>query len=261
VTSGDWGVLVYDVGAERVLAHGRSLADGHFDAILPMAVERMVDAEGSAALEAMLTELDTTDFGTVEIGEILKVPTASEPWRVGEAIAEAFLVDTRSCRFPWPTSRDMKNPSGSPSGCDMVGFHVGGEVRFAFAEVKTSTDVAYPPSVVHGRIGLTGQLEAMMGAKKTTRDLIRYLGFHASLSDWSDLFKQAAQRYLKNPGDLRLYGFLIRDVEPDDRDLSGRVTHLKGGCQAPLEIELYALYLPAKSIVTLPARAAAERAG
>ena len=45
-------------------------------------------------------------------------------WQVGEAMAEAYLVDHRQCEFPWPSGRDLRNPEASPAGADLVGFHV-----------------------------------------------------------------------------------------------------------------------------------------
>jgi len=74
---------------------------------------------------------------------------AAETWRVGEAVAHAELEANRGCSFPWSARRDAKNRRASAAGAEMVGFvrRPGDPARFAFGEVKTSSEKNAPPAV------------------------------------------------------------------------------------------------------------------
>ena len=51
-------------------------------------------------------------------------------------------------------------------------------------------------------------------------------------------------RYLRDSCDVRLYGVLVRDVPPGERDLQGAVADLATGCPDAMGIALIGLYLP-----------------
>jgi hypothetical protein len=184
-----------------------------------------------------------------------------ENWRVGEGLAEAFLTEHRACEFPWPTERDLKNPNASPAGTDLVGFQNMGTIaephRFAFGEVKTSEQKAWPPSVMNGRLGLKKQLEELRDSTVVKDSLVKYLGHHANGTTWSSRYQSATKRYLANPGDVSLFGVLVRDVEPKCEDLANPAGALADGCPAKTSIELRAMYLPENTINSL-ARLAVE---
>ena len=67
--------------------------------------------------------------------------------------------------------------------------------------------------------------------------------------------------YLNDDTDVQLFGFLVRDVDPDERDLSGLVETLCDRRPKLMKIELLALYLPAGRIDGLATRVASKRAG
>lgn len=69
------------------------------------------------------------------------------------------------------------------------------------------------------------------------------------------------RRYLKNSSDVQLYGLLIRDVPPDDRDLFVRVQKLSENCPDGTRIELLAIYLPDGSIDGIGKVAVEKRTG
>ena len=104
------------------------------------------------------------------------------------------------------------------------------------------------PSVMSGRMGLKRQLEDLRDRKPVRDDLLRYLGHRATAAAWCSRFRAATQRYLKNSSDVQLYGVLIRDVPPDNRDLCVRLQKLAEDCPDGTRIELLALYLPAGRI-------------
>lgn len=128
---------------------------------------------------------------------ILSAPDDLPGWRVGEALAEVYLIEHRQCEFPWPGGRDLKNPSASPAGTDLVGFYrYNDEVRFAFGEVKTSNHSDSPPSVVTGRHGLSEQLSDLRDSTDIKGNLVRYLGHHATRASWRPTFEAAVSRFL-----------------------------------------------------------------
>ena len=118
------------------------------------------DTAGQLEINELVSSVATTQFDAKRISEILNHQPVVEDWRVGEALSEAYLTEHRNCMFPWPTVRDLKNPSASPAGADLVGFiKLSGQDRFAFGEVKTSQEAVWPPSVMSGRHGLQKQIE------------------------------------------------------------------------------------------------------
>ncbi len=260
------GTEVYNADTAPVTARGASYTDAEFDAALGGSVSRILwDDAGVADLQAILTSVVTTDFSDKSVKRILANRSTPENWRVGEGMAEAFLVEHRACGFPWPSGRDLKNPSASPAGTDLVGFQntnaAGNSHRFTFGEVKTSEQEAWPPSVMNGRHGLKKQLEALRDSTDVKDSLVKYLGHHVNGTDWSPSYQSAATRYLANPADVSLFGVLVRDVEPKREDLASRAEALASGCSAETSIELRAMYLPEKSISTLVQRALKARKG
>jgi hypothetical protein len=248
------GTEVYNADATPVLARGCEYTQGELDHALQTRVAGLLrDDAGTRDLRSMISELATTDFDTRALESVLSSPAIPLPaWRVGEALAEAYIVDHRQCEFPWPGGRDLKNPASSPAGTDLVGFQQTGEsTRFAFGEVKTSEQEEWPPSAVTGRHGLADQLSQLRDSYPVKCALVRYLGFHAMTAAWRPRFLTAAKRFFSDPGDVSLFGVLIRDVQPKHQDLSGKATSLATGCPGATSIELRALYLPTHTIGTL----------
>ena len=209
----------------------------------------LFDAEGKADIEEILAGLAETEFEQAGLRRVLENPGRVEDWRVGEAIAEAYLTDHRSCIFPWPDGRDERKSGSSLPGADLVGFGIDGDGDcFAFGEVKTSREERYPPGTMHGRTGLKKQLEDLRDRDAIRVDLVRYLGHRAGSASWRARFQRATKRYVGNPSDVQLYGILVRDVEPHQDDLRARVDDLGAGCPEGTRIELFALYLPRESL-------------
>ena len=256
------GTQVYAADQTPVLARGYSFTDAELDVMLAEDVSPIIhDDAGAAELEALLTGVATTEFSTEVLGQVLSSTGVVEAWRVGEAIAEAYLVEHRHCEFPWPGVRDLKNPDSSPAGTDLVGFQSHAEattVRFSFGEVKTSSHIAYPPSVMYG---LRQQLNDLRDSPALKDALVNYLGLHAYGRPWFGHFREAASRYIQDRSDVAIFGVLVRDVEPNSLDCSGCASNLAEQCPALSVIELLALYLPMDSIATLPQRVPAPGGG
>jgi hypothetical protein len=257
------GTINYQLGTAPVTGCGFSYSADELDTALSSSVAGVVyDDSGKADIEALLAGLAETDFEKGEVERILSDTKPPEDWRVGEALAETYLVDQKDCFFPWPDGRDERKSGSSLPGADLVGFQSNGtDDFFAFGEVKTSTENKYPPGVMHGRTGLKQQLEDLKDDVKIKDDIFRYLGFRAQKSSWEDRFKRAAKNYIQSKTNVRVFGFLVRDVEPNQDDLRTRVTKLAKDQHADMVIELLALYLPQNSIGQLSNKVVSSRSG
>lgn len=247
------GREIYNVDSKPVLARGVVYSIDEYRDIM-LRVEPIVnDAQGKSVLQSTLTPLTSTGFSETHLDRLLTTEHEHEDWRIGEAIAEGYLVDHQHCTFPWPGGRDLKNPESSPAGCDLVGFQYDRDsVRFSFGEVKTSYEKKYPPGVVTSRHGLSEQLSDLKTLTSVKDALVRYLGYHSENSSWIQDYRVAATRYLMDDADVSLFGFLIRDVKSDEKDLRSRAKALAKDCPQKTSIELRALYMPNGKIKEFP---------
>lgn len=171
-------------------------------------------------------------------------------FRVGESYAEILLEQTFSCRFYWNELRDARNPKGNKTGADLVGFiEVDKQVLFLFGEVKTSSETANrPPQVMTGADGIEVQLRDLYSYRAKRQILISYLKSKMRLypdeHPFSLDFGAGFRAYYSNPENYQLIGVLIRDVEPDERDLSQSYNRLRTTVMEPVGLNLLALYLP-----------------
>lgn len=257
------GTINYELGTAPVTGCGFSYSDKELDATLSSSVAEVVfDDSGRADIEALLAGLVETEFEKTAVEQILFNRKPPENWRVGEALAETYLVDKKGCFFPWPNGRDERKSGSSLPGADLVGFQsVGDDDFFAFGEVKTSTENKYPPGVMHGRTGLKQQLEDLKDDVNIKDVLVRYLGYRAANSSWEKQFKRAFSNYIQNRSNVRVFGFLVRDVAPNQNDLHTRVSKLAKNQHKDMVIELFALYLPQNSICQLSNKVVNSRNG
>lgn len=171
-------------------------------------------------------------------------------FRIGEAYAEVLLEQQFSCRFYWNELRDARNPKGNKTGADLIGFvKVEGEVHFLFGEVKTSSEVANrPPQVMTGKEGIEAQLKALYSERNKRLILISYLKNKMRLfpdsQPFTEDFVKGINAYYSKPEKYLLQGVLIRDVEPDERDLEACYCRLKNQILDPTGLNLIAVYLP-----------------
>lgn len=257
------GTVEYTLGKPPVTSCGLSWSADELDAALTEPVAAVVfDDAGRADLAALLSGLPDTEFDQTAVRGVLSVTNAPEDWRVGEALAESYLVHHRNCRFPWPDGRDERKSGSSLPGADLVGFqNDGGVDRFAFGEVKTSSEKKYPPGAMRGRMGLKQQIEDLRDKPALCNNLVKYLGHRATNASWQALFRQAASRYLKDSNDVRVFGVMVRDVAPHQDDLRVRVDKLGNAYPPNMVMELMAVYLPGGSISMLSAKVMQFRKG
>ena len=255
------GEVAYQKGAIPCSGTGISWSSDELDKALTERVAPLVfDDEGKTDIKAILGGLAETEFDQDGLRETLADPDNVEDWRVGEAIAGAYLNDHRNCEFPWPIGRDERKRGSSLPGADLVGFQTddGGDC-FAFGEVKSSSEEKYPPSVVYGRTGLKQQIENLRDNNRVRDSLITYLCHRTKEASWKPRFERASRRYLENKSDVYLYGILVRDVEPNEDDLRMLVVDLAESCPDGTTIEFLAFYLPQGRITGIGASIVAQR--
>lgn len=225
------GTEVYNTDAAPVIARGVEYTSAELGTAIKERVAAIIRDDDVEAGQ-MLARCAETEFGLKRVTSILSAKASPEDWRVGEALAEAYLTDHCHCQFPWPGGRDLKNSSSSPAGTDLVGFQETARGhRFAFGEVKTSYQAEWPPSVVTGRHGLSEQVMTLRDSESTKDELVKYLGHHAVRADWRPQFESAAEVYIADSSDVSLFGMLIRDVEPKQLDLRSRARALARDAQ------------------------------
>lgn len=257
------GTIQYQLGSAPVTGCGFSYSAGELDTALSGPVAEVVfDDSGKADIASLLDGLAETDFEKGEVERILTGTKLPEDWRVGEALAESYLVHQKNCFFPWPDGRDERKTGSSLPGADLVGFQSNdGDDYFAFGEVKTSTENKYPPGAMHGRTGLKQQLEDLKDDIKIKDDLVVYLAHRATTAPWQSRFQCAAKNYIRSKTNVRVFGFLVRDVVPHEDDLRVRVNKLSQNQHSDMVIELLAVYLPQNSIATFSDNVVSSRNG
>ncbi|MCX6584703.1 MAG: hypothetical protein NT166_31410 [Candidatus Aminicenantes bacterium] len=242
------GTEIYNLDNKYVTSRGVCYTIDELNRCLKGQVSKILfDQEGMLIIENMLSNTSATGFKNENVKRILSKKLNPEKWRVGEALAESYLGAHKNCSFPWNSDRDKKNENSSLTGADIVGFQktTGMDNRFAFGEVKTLEEKKYPPSRAQS---LKSQLTNLYTNTNTRDNLVKYLAHRATNSPWQQQFKNSFRRYMKNNSDVSLFGFMVRDVAPDERDLSS-ITHSLSEISAPQpSLELTALYLPAGSI-------------
>jgi hypothetical protein len=255
------GTACYALGMAPCTGAGRSWTAADLDAAIAQRVAGLVfDDDGKADVAALLASVAETQFDKEAVSRILADADDVEDWRVGEAIAEAYLTDHHSASFPWPDGRDERKIGSSLPGADLVGFcsDKTGEC-FAFGEVKTSGEDQYPPQAMYGRTGLKQQLEDLRDREDIRHTLVKYLAHRAGNAAWKERYRSASRRYLADNTDVRVFGILVRDVVPNQDDLRVRVSRLGENCPKGTVVHLLALYLPPKSIDSLGDKVLAAR--
>lgn len=173
----------------------------------------------------------------------------TQTFRIGEAYAEVILEQQFSCRFHWNENRDARNPKGNKTGADLVGFiEVDSQVLFLFGEVKTSSETTTrPPQVMTSADGIERQLRDLYDDRAKRLILISYLQnkmrHFPEGHQFKNDFESSYRAYYSERCSYQLIGVLVRDVDPDHRDVSVSYNRLKEHILDPKGIKLLALYV------------------
>ena len=209
--------------------------------------QRLEDTEGKEEFEGHLRGLNSTGMTKDYLEEFLS-SNEIEPldWAVGEALAEAYLIQQHNILFPWNMEREKRNIHASTAGADIVGFvEKNGDFSFVFGEVKTSSETKYPPQVVTGRSGLYHQLDELAHDLSKIYQLLKWLHPRVKTSSFVNAYNQACTNFFKSKyKSIILFGILIRDTPPNIKDLSSRGQKLRECLTSPTQCHLIALHLP-----------------
>ncbi|MBI4517199.1 MAG: hypothetical protein HY699_15445 [Deltaproteobacteria bacterium] len=204
--------------------------------------ERLRIASSERQIESYVDELRATGF---DVGGIAAAAQQSppRPWEIGEALAETLLEDHEEAYFPWPPAWDKRTESASLQGPDLVGLHAPNRApRLLFGEVKTSSDVDAPPSVVtHRDDGLRSQLLRIVTSERRRQTLVAWLSVRARNQSWQGAFNAALRAYLGDPSNAVVIGVLLRDTSPTERDLE-TVKSALDACATTFELAVLAFY-------------------
>jgi hypothetical protein len=210
--------------------------------------DRIEDAETKNPFAAELRSLATTGMATEFVEKLLHTVPEPEGWEVGEALAECVVSqdDKREISWLWNTVRDRRTPRASLPGADLVGFCKRDQVvLLLFGEVKSSSDSDAPPNVMYGGSGMTWQLEENATRLDIQHTLLKWLRTRCTSEGHVALYRSAVQRYLASQGkEILLVGILLRDTQPDERDVKNRARTLATKLPPPTQIEIVAWYLP-----------------
>ena len=257
------GKKVYSVDAPMCTGIGYEWSDLELSkAINDRVTAALFDDEGRHDVEELLSGIVETEFEEKNLRRIFDNPRRIEKWRIGEAIAETWLTAHRNCFFPWPNSRDERKRNSSLPGADLVGLHSDdrGEC-LTFGEVKTSSQKRFPTTVMYGREGLRKQILNLRDKADLRYGLFKYLCFRARNETWKLRFQQAAKRYISDNSDVILFGYLVRDVSQDKKDLENSVSMLSENCPNQMVIQFIALYIPNGSLNKIVDSIVASRTG
>ena len=200
---------------------------------------------GLVRLESIYGRLAGVDSARNRMRDLLRERGAIEPWRAGEAVARTYLTAHRDCVFFWPVGRGMRVNDSILPGPDHMGLRkddIG--YRFVFCEVKTSADRRRPPRVTNKQGGLIDQLKRLSGDDETRARLVDYIVSGTDGEEIRHDVRSAFEHYDQDHSDVNVFGFLVRDVVPDERDLVGCVVSMRNEIYSTTMIEVIALYLP-----------------
>lgn len=236
--------------------HGFSLKkeDDYSDFVQRDVAARLYDQEGAEDFKAHLRGLASTGFEQNSLDEILAAEVPEErDWAIGEAFAEAWLTKNHDVIWPWNLERDKRTPKASLPGADLIGFvKIQNEMCLLIGEVKTSSDKDTPPNVMTGRTGMIHQLEELVANLSLISQLLRWLQPRCKNTPYEGQFNAAVTLFLKSGNKfVAIFGILIRDTAPCEKDLKTRAKALAKSVKTPTHCQLQAIYLP-HSISELP---------
>lgn len=247
------GKKEYNEDQPLVYTRGVSLSADELKAALPEIHIRAGDEQGYQEFIAYFKEKAESSGFSSQIQLPNNPLSKFSSDKGGEALAQLYLEAHYRCSFPFPEQQDRRTPNASLPGADLVGFleHRESGWVFAFGEVKTSHESRTPPSVVTGGHGLKNQL-IKLRQEELQITLIKYLYFRQKDADWQIVYDSSVENWLCGET-LRcaLFGVLVRDTEPDKRDMQGSAKELAKEGDKAMPITFIAIYLPADSIQSL----------
>ena len=107
------GTVVYQLGVDLCVGTGIEWApEESRDALDGPVADVLDDVIGTRIVTDVLGTLTQAEFDTGRI-EAVAATVTKPSYRLGEATAEAYLWSWSDCTFPWPGSRDLRQPTCS----------------------------------------------------------------------------------------------------------------------------------------------------
>lgn len=211
--------------------------------------QHLLDAEFANEFQESLAALASTGMASETLRNLLDATSVTnESSDIAESIAACILKEEHEVVWPWNRGRDKLNPRASQQGVDLAGFKAdGGSYLLVLGEVKRSESESTPPSIMYGDDGLIGQLEKLASDLTTHVTILKWLYARCKETSNYQSYCTAIKRYLESEGkDFLLFGFLMRDTEPNESDIKARATSLSSKVQSPCKADLNVWYFPAK---------------
>ena len=204
---------------------------------------KIAESDAAELLKQHLVELETTGFNLGGLLEQVESSPQAKDWEIGEAFAETVLEDEYEAMFPWSTSFDKRTRKASLPGPDLVGLQSHATPRFAFGQVKSSSEGRVPPQVVnYGTDCLRNQMTQLLHVPANQQQLVSWLLVRMRGTEWETAFSEALKRY--SEGDLWLVGVLVSggraQNEKDLTSICAKIAHKLEGA----EVHLLGFYLP-----------------
>jgi hypothetical protein len=173
-------------------------------------------------------------------------PKDYKPWKIGEALSECILSDWENAILPWNRNRDELLPKVSLPGNDIVGFiYLDGGVRFMFGETKTSGDTTNtPPTVMSDMHNQLHRHIDQEERRKVHSKVLRYLHARTKDTEYRSLFLEALKYHAKDKGAFILVGVLLRDTEPNEKDVRPHSEQLAEDAEHPTRVRMRTHYFP-----------------
>ena len=256
MSQSSFAAMIYHGQDQQVTWRGIKMADtGNFETFIKDDVaSRLYDAEEHNEFVTHLQGLSNTGFAQESLNAVLTAQVSEErDWAVGESLAEAYLHKAYQVIWPWNMERDKRHSNASLPGADLIGFRSeDGDTRLVLGEVKSSSDPKTPPGVMNGRSGMIHQIDNLANDLSRICQLLKWLYHRCKDTKYENSFNKAVKLFL-NSGNkaITLIGVLIRDTQPNERDLRTRGQTLAEKLQNPTLCHLMAIYLPC-AIADLP---------
>lgn len=223
-----------------------------FEEFLQSTVRKRFDAnEEESDFQDIIQEIGASVLNPENLKEHLdnyELPTDDRSWKIGEAVAECLLIDCEEILLPWNRSLDETNPNASLPGTDIIGFtEVDGEIRFFFAEVKTSWSKSSTP--VTAMYDLRDQIRNHLNDEQRRRlhnKILRYLHPRVKRDpEYWNAFKNALKNHVLSKGmAISVSGILLRDTSPTEKDVKSPTSDLAMDAKNPTKVSVAAYYLP-----------------
>ena len=230
----------------RVRIHGRETTSTHeLRRYMQVRVrERLRRTSSREQLREYVSEVASTGFAIVALGNVSADEVPLAPWEIGEVLAEVLLEETEQAEFPWPPSWDKRSATASLPGPDLIGFLEHEESDcFLFGEVKASDADDVHASVIHGTDGLRRQIERLLASEDRRQLLISWLCVRAKGKEWQPKFDRCLAAYLASPSKGVVVGVLLRGLDANKADLEP-VQAVVESHEPPYRLLLLGYYLP-----------------